>query len=457
MKTRLACLAAALVLAPLVLASPLLAQSREFPATLVGHALVPAHRMIVPPADAPPGFAVSGRFTGPGGTRTEAIGSLPQRTGITLPFVGQPLQGFSGIKPVGDGSYWVLTDNGFGTKRNSPDALLFISRVTPDWQGGGVAVHQHVFLSDPNRLVPFRIENEHTRERYLTGADFDPESIQPVADGFWIGEEFGPFLFHVDRQGRVTGVYPTLSGGQEVRSPDHPALQLGPDPTRAVPYAVQRSGGYEGMAMSPDGASLYALLEKPMFDAAGKPETADGRRFLRIFEFSTARRAWTGRELRFALEEGATAIGDFNMIDARRALIIERDDGEGDPSMACAAGTQPAPDNRCFANPARFKRIVLVDLQATDAQGFVRRIGHIDLMAIRDPQNRARFKGEARRDLAGIFTFPFFTIENVAMVDAEHIIVANDNNLPFSIGRFVDRAADNEFILLRVPELLQAR
>ena len=58
----------------------------------------------------------------------------------------------------------------------------------------------------------------------------------------------------------------------------------------------------------------------------------------------------------------------------------------------------------------------------------------------------------ARRDLAGVFTFPFFTIENVAMVDAEHIIVANDNNLPFSIGRFTDRAADNEFILLRVPE-----
>jgi hypothetical protein len=144
-------------------------------------------------------------------------------------------------------------------------------------------------------------------------------------------------------------------------------------------------------------------------------------------------------------------------IDARRALIIERDDGEGDPSMACAAGTQPSPENRCFATPARLKRVVLVDLQDTDAQGFVRRIGHIDLMAIRDPQNRARFKGEAKRDLAGLFTFPFFTIENVAVVDAEHIIVANDNNLPFSIGRFVDRAADNEFILLRVPEMLQAR
>ena len=52
---------------------------------------------------------------------------------------------------------------------------------------------------------------------------------------------------------------------------------------------------------------------------------------------------------------------------------------------------------------------------------------------------------------------PFFTIENVAAVDADHIIVANDNNLPFSAGRHLTRADDNEFMLLRVPELLRAR
>jgi hypothetical protein len=162
--------------------------------------------------------------------------------------------------------------------------------------------------------------------------------------------------------------------------------------------------------------------------------------------------------LRYRLEEGATAIGDFNMIDDRRALVIERDNGEGDPGLACAQGQASTAERPCFPLPARFKRVYLIDLGATDAEGFVRKIGHIDLMAIRDTEGLARQRGDlpanAPRDR---FTFPFFTIEDVAMVDADHIIVGNDNNLPFSAGRHLTRADDNELILLRVPELLRAR
>jgi hypothetical protein len=35
--------------------------------------------------------------------------------------------------------------------------------------------------------------------------------------------------------------------------------------------------------------------------------------------------------------------------------------------------------------------------------------------------------------------------------------VGVDNNLPFSTGRRLDAAMDNEFVLLRAPELLSAR
>ncbi len=82
----------------------------------------------------------------------------------------------------------------------------------------------------------------------------------------------------------------------------------------------------------------------------------------------------------------------------------------------------------------------------------MRKIGFIDLLDIKDPEAKAR-TGSSN----GVFTFPFVTIENVDVVDDDHIVVANDNNLPFSTGRAIGRNDDNEFILLRVPELLRAR
>lgn len=75
-------------------------------------------------------------------------------------------------------------------------------------------------------------------------------------------------------------------------------------------------------------------------------------------------------------------------------------------------------------------------------------------MNIADPDGKAP---AGMRQAEGPFTFPFQTIEDVIRVDDTHILVANDNNLPFSGGRDIGRAADNEFILLSVPELLAAK
>ncbi|MCK8785518.1 esterase-like activity of phytase family protein [Roseomonas sp. NAR14] len=450
-----------------LVATPAIAET-SFQATLEGMAVLPALTLIQPPADAPAEARLAGRYTGAGNLREDRPGSIPattgpapqgRATGVSLPLNGQAVQGFSGIKPVAGepGAYWVLTDNGFGTRRNSADALLMLHKVRPDFRTGQVAVERTIFLSDPDRRVPFRITYEGTERRYLTGADLDIESIQPVAGGFWIGDEFGPYLIEVDAEGRVRRVVETVLDGQPLISPDHHSLQVPATPTAGTPFRVRRSGGFEGMAQSPDGQTLYALVEQPLF----RPGTdqAEGP-FLRILEFSVPRGAWTGRAMRFRLSEGATNIGDFNMVDERRALIVERDNGEGDPSLACAEGRNPP---GCFATPARVKRVTLVDLGAVDGEGFVRRIGSIDLMAIRDPEGVARQRGEAGRGDLGPdvprdrFSFPFFTIENVAVVDADHIIVGNDNNLPFSAGRHLARPDDNELILLRVPELLRAR
>ena len=72
-------------------------------------------------------------------------------------------------------------------------------------------------------------------------------------------------------------------------------------------------------------------------------------------------------------------------------------------------------------------------------------------MAIADPAKLAR-----KPLNNGMLTFPFFTIENVDIVDAKHIIVGNDNNLPFSSSQQPNKADDNELILLEVAEFLKA-
>jgi hypothetical protein len=427
-----------------------------FPAKLSGHAVIPAATFVPAPADAPADAKVSGKFTG--AARVDAVGTVPgdtgglhgkRQTGLSVPFDGQPFQGMSGLamNRAEDGSIYALTDNGFGSKSNSPDALLFFHKLAPDFAAGTVERKETVFLSDPDKVIPFRIAYEGSDSRYLTGADFDLESIQLLNGEIWIGEEFGPSLIRAGLDGKVKAIYPTMMDGKIVKSVDHPTISGLSKP--GADWSVQRSGGYEGMALQPGTNLLWAMMEKPLLGEDAKPVG----NHLQVLAFDPAKGEWTGQGFKFALAEGATAIGDFNFIDETRALVIERDNGEGDPSLKCEGEAKPD----CFPAPAMLKRIVLIDTATVDAGGFVRRIGHIDLMNIADPDKKNRLETVAKRDLTGIMTFPFFTIEDVMRVSETQIIVGNDNNLPFSSGRKLDAAADNEFMLLDVAEMLAAK
>ena len=444
---RPAALAAMLVM----LAAPLQAQT-AFPATLAGHVVMPAQSFIAAPKDAPQDLRSSGKFTT--GKRVEATVTVEGQsacrpTGVSLPFKGQALQGHSGIKKMPDGSFWILTDNGFGSKANSPDAMLFLNRYTVDFKSGSMERLETIFLHDPDKKVPFRIVHEGSSKRYLTGSDFDTESFQFAGGALWIGDELGPWLIKADLQGKVLALFETLVDGKVVRSPDHPAVTTPAAPGGMVDFQVRRSRGFEGMAASKDGSKLYALLEGALWDAATKAnEKLDGKDYLRVLEFDVKSEAWTGRHWKYVLEGNGNAIGDFNMIDGTTGLIIERDNGEGTADKACPEG-QKRTD--CFHDLAKFKRVYKVELNDANAGGALRKIAYIDLMAIADPNKLAR-----KPLNNGVLTFPFFTIENVDVVDARHIIVGNDNNLPFSSSREPNKADDNELILLEVADFLNA-
>ncbi|MFJ6194842.1 esterase-like activity of phytase family protein [Micromonospora sp. NPDC092111] len=333
------------------------------------------------------------------------LGGTPSN-GITPPFADQPVQGFSGILRNSDGSYDVLSDNGYGGKANSGDFLLRIQRVAPDFAGGTVDVVGGINLTDPFGRVPFPLTRA---DRVLTGADFDVESIMRTADGtYWIGDEFGPYLLHFDRAGRLLQAPVPLPG---VFAPEHP--DRGEQPAN-----LGGSKGFEGMALSPDGRTLYPLLEGTV--------TGDAPGSLRLHEFDIASSAYTGRRWTYQLDDPKNAIGDAIAVDRDRFLIIERDNGQGDT--------------------AKTKKIYLADRHDRDRDGRLDKTLVADLMNIANPKRVGGF--------GTTFTFPFQTIEDVVILDNRTLVVVNDNNFPFSSGRSAGKPDDNEFIVLRVDRSL---
>lgn len=411
--------AAAALAAPLATASAA-PTAKEDGATLVTRSILPTQTYV-------PGSEASGHF-------------VEGNAAVKAPFAGQPVQGFSATHRLGDGSYLVMGDNGYGAKDNSADYNLAVHRIRPAagkaGKAGATQYLNTVFtLSDPDSLVPWQIWRDGgcaaaatkpanytcpKADRTLTGWDFDIESMQVAKDGtFWFGEEFGPYLLHTDQLGRLLSP-PIPTPG--VKAPQNPTLRAGEKPN------LGGSKGLEGMAISPDSKTLY-----PMLEGAVDEDKATGRASdLRIYQASiTKNRArYTGTFWRYRMESATHAIGDFIAVNDHQFLAIERDSLQGDK--------------------AAFKRIYLVDIAGVKKNGYVRKQLVADLMNVADPQGVG---GEATKN--GRFGFPFFTIEDVEIVDANTIAVMNDNNFPAMGGRGADVTDANEYIELRLAHPLK--
>jgi glycerophosphoryl diester phosphodiesterase len=324
----------------------------------------------------------------------------------------------SALWPADAGEWFALSDNGFGAKSNSSDYLLRIYRLAVEWGSasttGTVALRSFVPLADPDRKLPFPITRQATNERWLTGADLDPESMVRLADGtFWIGDEFGPFLLHFSADGRLLEPPYEMPG---LRSPDHPHLQPADAGQRSA-ATVRRSRGFEGLAHFGD--ELYAVIE------AGTDADADAAL---IFAFDLATRAFTGASWRFPLAGDDHALTEFVSIApvvpgcGSRFLAIERDSGHG-----------PA---------ARLKRVHEVHLAGSSLTSHV----VADLLDIANPR---RLGGHPEP-----FRFPFITTEAVWPSAADEIVLANDNNFPAGGGRDGAVRDATEFIRLQLARPL---
>jgi len=265
-------------------------------------------------------------------------------------------------------------------------------------------------LADPNRVAPFHLTREGTSERWLTGAEFDPEAFVHMPDGsFWIGDEFGPYLVHVDAAGRL--VAPPV-GVPGLVSADRPGLPP-PDAGAPSPATVRRSRGFEAVAEVPGSATLLALLEGPT--------TEDPADRARLLEFDPSRGMFTGRRWWYPFDAAGNSATELVPYAPDRYLVVERDSLHGPK--------------------AGFKRVFAI--RVGEPERVVEKTLVVDLLAIADPRHLGGQAGD-------VFTFPFITTEAVWAEDERTLVLVNDNNYPATGGRVAGERDGTEFIRLRL-------
>jgi hypothetical protein len=184
------------------------------------------------------------------------------------------------------------------------------------------------------------------------------------------------------------------------------------------------------MARSIDGKTLY-----PMLEGALRGDSDPRRRILH--EFDMRADAYTGRTWQYRVDAAFpdAVIGDFTALDQHRFVLIERDDDQG--------------------NGARQKRVYLVDLRRFDAEGYLDKRLVLDLLHIPDPDGISLPARPGEFGVGELFSFPLQSVESLEVLGGERLLIANDNNYPFSDGRWVarDRPDDTELIVVRAPGL----
>ncbi|MGI8935886.1 MAG: esterase-like activity of phytase family protein [Phormidesmis sp.] len=280
--------------------------------------------------------------------------------------------------------------NGDGTAEINTQLTGEVTSFVDDAHDAGLQVHPYTLRAEE----PFLTLNADGTPQTLE--DEIVQLIQIGVDGFF-----------TDFPGIGAEVVDAVTA-PTVFSPDSPAVLAG-EATANLP----RSRGYEGMAFSPDRQTLYPMLEGTVLgDPAGS---------LRIYEFDIASSSFEGLAGLYQMDAPDHAIGDFTPINDSEFLVIERDNEQGDA--------------------AEFKKIFKVDLSDLNEDGFVKKEAVVDLLNIGDA---ADLNGDGKTT----FDFPFLTIENVLVLDEKTILVANDNNYPFSVGRdFTGAEIDNNEII----------
>jgi hypothetical protein len=271
------------------------------------------------------------------------------------------------------GAFWAMPDRGYNIV-GTIDYQPRINRITFDFTpaplaGGGFAQNQiQLALQTPTRLFE-ALPGGGTLP--LSGLDpkpggvaaggaraatallpelpqahngklaLDAEGLVRLSDGsFLVSDEYGPSIYRFSAGGQFIGALPVAPSVRPIRngvtdySSNNPTVGQ-PAPVPGNPsFGRQNNQGFEGISLSPDGRTLYVMLQSAARQDGGTGGTSATRDHTRLFTYDMSNPAaitlsgeYVVRLPRFTQTDGVrvAAQSEIVALDNGQLLVLPRD------------------------------------------------------------------------------------------------------------------------------------
>jgi hypothetical protein len=164
------------------------------------------------------------------------------------------------------GHWWALSDRGPGGGALHYETRVQRFRLKIDRSTGAISgfkIVKTIIFKDESRDPLDGMAPDPTNE---LGNAFDPEGfvVHPKTGHFLVSDEYGPSLYEFNRHGILVRTFTTpdnLLPRDDGGTPNYAGGD--PEPNTA---GRRTNRGFEGLAISPDGAYVYAMLQSAMLD-----------------------------------------------------------------------------------------------------------------------------------------------------------------------------------------------
>lgn len=256
----------------------------------------------------------------------------------------------SAIAWTGRGNrYIVASDRGPGDGSTAFRCRFHVIELAPpsaEAREVKVSIERTVMLTTSDARPFWGNTGNYKSDDQTLGLRLDPEGVRVSAmNTLWISEEYGPWIDEFSMDGLHLRRIAPPARFRIARPDGDPERELPPHNTSGR----QPNRGFEGLAITPDGERLYAILQGPLIqDGALDGENERTGRNVRVLEVTIATGAM--REFVYPMNSAAFGISEIVAFSQTGMLVLERDGRAGEK--------------------AKFRSVFAVDLAgATDVTG----------------------------------------------------------------------------------------